>query len=101
MVKGLGVEKIIESKVNIFTEGDKICKVEDRWNGQLPEGPFKTVSELNLVTGLWHVQLCVYLCHSLTDFFFPQAMRNLNSVVVPAFVNVPKSEEEEAAKKQS
>jgi hypothetical protein len=30
-----------------------------------------------------------------------QAMRNLNSVVVPAFVSVPKSEEEEAAKKKA
>jgi hypothetical protein len=27
-----------------------------------------------------------------------QAFRNLNSVVVPAFVSVPKSEEEEAKK---
>ena len=29
---------------------------------------------------------------------FKQAFRNLNSVVVPAFVSVPKSEEEEAKK---
>jgi len=65
-VKGLGTEQTIASKVKIYHEGDKITKVEDRWNDQLPESAFM------------------------------KAMRNLNSVVVPAFVSVPKSEEEEA-----
>jgi len=69
-VKGLGTEQTIDSKIKIHYEGEKITKVEDRWNDQLPEGAFAN------------------------------AMRNLNSVVVPAFVGVPKSEEEEA-KKQS
>jgi len=68
-VKGLGTEQTIDSKVKIFTEGDKITRVEDRWNDELPEGAFKN------------------------------ALRNLNSVVVPAFVSVPQSEEEEAKKK--
>jgi len=67
-VKGLGTEQTIASKVKIFTKDDKITKVEDRWNDELPDSAFKN------------------------------AMRNLNSVVVPAFVSVPKSEEEEAKK---
>lgn len=44
-VKGIGSEQIIESKVSIFTrkEDGKIVKVEDRWNGNLPEGAFAKV----------------------------------------------------------
>lgn len=69
-VKGLGAEKVIESLVKIWSdESGSITKVEDRWNGNIPEGPIA------------------------------KAFRNLNSVTVPAFVSVPKSEEEEAGKK--
>jgi len=69
-VKGLGTEKIIESVVKIHTDAtrEKIVSVEDKWNGDLPEGPIA------------------------------KAFRNLNSVTVPAFVSVPKTEEEEARK---
>ncbi|KAH9216819.1 hypothetical protein DL95DRAFT_387331 [Leptodontidium sp. 2 PMI_412] len=68
-VKGLGSEKVVESVVRIFTEeggkeGEKIVGVEDRWNGRIPEGWVAT------------------------------ALRNLNSVVVPAFVSVPKNDGE-------
>jgi hypothetical protein len=35
-VKGLGTGHTIDSKVKIFTEGEKIKKVEDRWNDELP-----------------------------------------------------------------
>jgi len=69
-LKGLGTEQTIASKVKIHYDesSGKITKVEDRWNDELPDGAFKN------------------------------ALRNLNSVVVPAFVSVPKSEEEEAKK---
>ena len=64
-VKGLGTKKTIESKVQIFTQGDKITKVEDKWNGKLPESSFQ-------------------------DIF-----RKLNAVTVPKFVTVPKTDEED------
>jgi len=66
-VKGIGTEQVIESRVEIFTdaEGKMITELQDRWNGELPEGA---------VT---------------------KAFRNLNSVVVPAFIGVPKNEEED------
>lgn len=68
-VKGLGSEQTIDSKVKIFTEGEgdnlRIKRVEDRWNDDLKEGAFR------------------------------DAMKNLNSVVVPTLVSVPKSIEEE------
>lgn len=68
-IKGIGKEQTIESVVNIHTDGKgKILKVEDKWNNELPEGAFA------------------------------KAFRNLNSVVVPAFVSVPKNEEEDAKK---
>ncbi|KAF1984242.1 hypothetical protein K402DRAFT_395905 [Aulographum hederae CBS 113979] len=60
-VKGIGKEQTINSVVNIFTSEDgKITKVEDKWDGKLPEGAFSN------------------------------AMRQLNSVVVPKVVGVPK-----------
>jgi len=65
-VKGLGSEKVIESVIQIHTDaqGEKIVQVQDKWNGNLPEGAVAT------------------------------AFRNLNSVVVPAFVSVPKKDGE-------
>lgn len=68
-VKGLGSEQTIDSKVKIFTEGEgenmRVKRVEDRWDDDLKEGTFR------------------------------DAMKNLNSVVVPKLVSVPKSIEEE------
>jgi len=63
-LKGIGSEKVIESVVKIHTDekGESIVGVEDRWNGNIPEGAIAT------------------------------AFRNLNSVVVPAFVSIPKKD---------
>lgn len=74
VVKGIGKEQTIASKVKIWTEGEganmRIKRVEDRWDDQLPDSTFKN------------------------------ALRNLNSVIVPTLVSVPKSiEEEEAGQK--
>jgi hypothetical protein len=44
VVKGVGAEKVMESVVRIFTDGDRISKVEDRWNGNLPDGAVANVS---------------------------------------------------------
>ncbi|CAG8951896.1 hypothetical protein HYFRA_00005700 [Hymenoscyphus fraxineus] len=67
-IKGIGKEQTIESVVNIYTDaaGEKIVKVEDKWNGELPEGPFA------------------------------KAFRNLNAVTVPLIVSVPKNDAEDA-----
>jgi hypothetical protein len=43
VVKGVGKEQTISSVVKIYTKGDRIAKVEDRWNDQLPDGAFKNV----------------------------------------------------------
>ena len=58
VVKGIGKEQVIESVVRIFTEGERISKVEDRWNGKLPESAvadvscyFPLVVEVSLVGG--------------------------------------------------
>ena len=66
-LKGVGLEKVINSKINIYTNsvGNRITKVEDRWDGEIPEGAFA------------------------------KALRELNSRVVPKLVKVPVSEEED------
>jgi len=44
-VKGLGTEKTIESLVKIATdESGRITSVEDKWNGNIPEGAIANVS---------------------------------------------------------
>lgn len=54
-VKGLGKETTISSVVNIFTtaDGSKIEKVEDKWNGKLPDSSIADVSNV--------FQLCKFL----------------------------------------
>lgn len=65
-LKGIGKETTMQSVVNIYTTADgKIEKVEDKWDGKLPEGEFA------------------------------KAFRRLNAVTVPHLVSVPKSAEEE------
>lgn len=69
-VKGIGKEQTVQSIVNIHTSADgKIEKVEDKWDGELPEGAIA------------------------------KAFRRLNAVSVPHMVSVPKSAEEEQSKK--
>jgi hypothetical protein len=43
VVKGINKEQTIESKINIFHDNGKITKVEDKWDGKLPESAFKDV----------------------------------------------------------
>ncbi|MCJ1225880.1 hypothetical protein MMC12_002529 [Toensbergia leucococca] len=70
VVKGIGKEQTINSKIVIFYDKatGKITKLEDKWDGQLPDSTFKN------------------------------AFRKLNSVTVPKMVGVPKTDEEDAQK---
>ncbi|KAI9654250.1 MAG: hypothetical protein M1821_006778 [Bathelium mastoideum] len=69
VVKGIGKEQTISSVINIFTGADgKIDKVEDKWDGQLPDSGFRN------------------------------ALRKINAVSVPKMVGVPKNEEEDKAR---
>ncbi|OAL53830.1 hypothetical protein IQ07DRAFT_640858 [Pyrenochaeta sp. DS3sAY3a] len=66
-VKGINVEQTIQSVVAIHLDAEgKISKVEDKWNGKLPDGAISN------------------------------AFRHLNAVTVPLMINVPKNEEEDA-----
>ncbi|KAN0116861.1 hypothetical protein V8E51_002838 [Hyaloscypha variabilis] len=103
-VKGIGSEQVIESVVKIYTDeqGERITKVEDRWNGSIPEGAFAKVSLSQLCSPWWwgsRLGMLGFWGWSLVWWSRPwEAFRNLNSVVVPAFVSVPKSIEEEEGK---
>ncbi|KAL6712208.1 hypothetical protein ACN47E_000085 [Coniothyrium glycines] len=67
VIKGINKEQLIQSEVAIhLDEQGKIKKVEDKWNGKLPDGPISN------------------------------AFRHLNAFTVPKFVSVPKNAEEEA-----
>lgn len=68
VTKGISKEQTISSRINIFYDKDtgKITKVQDKWDGELPDSSFKN------------------------------AMRNLNSVSVPKMISVPKNDKEDA-----
>jgi hypothetical protein len=56
-VKGIGSEQTIESVVKIHTDekGERITKVEDKWNGEIPEGAFAKVGLSQLLSPGWLV----------------------------------------------
>lgn len=72
-VKGIGKEQRIDSVVKIWTERDggegSITKVEDKWNGEIPEGAFAKVSVLRKVVNpwwwVWTVENWIWWCWSL------------------------------------
>ncbi|KAL2056981.1 hypothetical protein ABVK25_002720 [Lepraria finkii] len=70
VVKGIGKEQTIDSKINIFYDKatGKITKLEDKWGGKLPDSSFQN------------------------------AFRKINAVTVPKMVGVPKNDEEDAAR---
>lgn len=54
VIKGIGKQQTINSIVNIATTPDgKISKVEDKWNGNLPESAFVNVSVEKILTFHW------------------------------------------------
>ncbi|KAF6829612.1 hypothetical protein CMUS01_08100 [Colletotrichum musicola] len=104
-VKGIKTEQTMESVVQIEVGDDgKIAKVSDRWNNELPDGAFSQVREAfgvsfskaawTVVGLLRQVGVAVFCRVSLWRPFW--ALRKLNAVSVPAFVKVPKNEEEDA-----
>ena len=44
VVKGVGSEKVVDSKILIYTEEGRIRMVQDKWDGSLPEGKVADVS---------------------------------------------------------
>ena len=57
VVKGIGKEQTIDSKINIFYDktSGKITKVEDKWDGKLPDSSFTNVSIEQLFSPWWWV----------------------------------------------
>ncbi|KAF1936959.1 hypothetical protein EJ02DRAFT_386453 [Clathrospora elynae] len=69
VIKGINKEQTIQSVVAIHLDGQgKIEKVEDKWDGKLPDGAIAN------------------------------AFRHLNAVIVPKIISVPKNDEEDAKK---
>ncbi|KAF2036508.1 hypothetical protein EK21DRAFT_105827 [Setomelanomma holmii] len=69
VIKGINKEQTVQSVVAIHLDDQgKISKVEDKWDGKLPDGAISN------------------------------AFRHLNAVTVPKIVSVPKNEEEDAKK---
>ena len=120
VVNGIGKEQTISSKINIFydKETGKITKVEDKWDGQLPDSSFQNVSVQQLFslwwwvhyyegwawwmwsfiweTRVWRSRFHLMLSGMIANGCVSQVFRQLNSVTVPTMVSVPKNDEEDA-----
>ena len=76
VVKGIGKEQTITSVINIFTnpDGSKIEKLEDKWDGSLPDSGFQNVIFPTPLTPRYRLGLandfahrhCVRLMHFLS-----------------------------------
>ena len=57
VIKGINKEQTIHSKVNIFYDDatGKITKVEDKWDGKLPESSIQNVSVEQVFSPWWWV----------------------------------------------
>lgn len=57
VTKGISKEQTISSRINIFYDKDtgKITKVQDKWDGELPDSSFKNVSTEQLLDPWWWV----------------------------------------------
>ncbi|TKA77950.1 hypothetical protein B0A49_03629 [Cryomyces minteri] len=89
VVKGIGKEQTISSIVNIFVDGQgKIQKVEDKWDGKLPESGIANVSLTSPYTWYRYAEGWAFWSWSL-------AFRRLNAVTVPKIIGVPKNKEED------
>lgn len=71
-VKGIGKETTIESVVAIHTSPDgKISKVEDRWNGSLPDSSIANVSSVSqLLSPVWWVNYWIAWGFWVWSFFW-------------------------------
>ena len=120
VIKGINKEQTIQSLVAIHTdEQGKISKVEDKWDGKLPEGSIANVSSsFDLLNPRWWLNYWISWGFWAWSFTwetrvwnvgvkprieidancYVQAFRHLNAATVPKFVNVPKNEEEDAKK---
>ncbi|KAK3068268.1 hypothetical protein LTR53_014311, partial [Teratosphaeriaceae sp. CCFEE 6253] len=111
VVKGLGTEKKISSKIQIWTDGDKIVKVADKslshtLTGVLREwiaarGINRTGEQLlrprqPIAVAPAHRAWVFYLWNFTWETTLWRAFRRLNAVTVPNLVSVPKNAEEDA-----
>ena len=87
VIKGVKSEKVINSIVSIHVNSEgKIEKVEDKWNGKLPEG---VISEVRAES----FYRCCLVVAELTAW--AQTFRKINAATAPKIVTVPKTEEED------
>ena len=57
VIKGIGKEQTVDSKINIAYDKatGKITKVEDKWDGKLPDSSFTNVSIEQLFSPWWYL----------------------------------------------
>ncbi|KAI9806034.1 MAG: hypothetical protein M1833_004441 [Piccolia ochrophora] len=98
VVKGIGKEQTIASEIYVFYDkaSGKIEKVQDKWDGNLPDSSIKNVSRSQLFSPWWWYHYYESWAFWLWSFTWQtrawQAFRRLNANTVPKVVSVPKSD---------
>jgi hypothetical protein len=92
-VKGIGSEQVIESVVKIHTDGsgERITQVEDRWNGNIPEGAFAKVGLSQLLSPFWWIhsfQILGFWCWSFVWWTRPWEVSGRSFLKLPPKVDV-------------
>jgi hypothetical protein len=61
VIKGIGKEQIISSVVTIQTtaDGSKIEKLQDKWNGELPDSSITNVSFSKAISPSWWINYVI------------------------------------------
>ncbi|CAO2655714.1 Nn.00g045170.m01.CDS01 [Neocucurbitaria sp. VM-36] len=102
VIKGINKEQTIQSVVAIHLDDQgKISKVEDKWDGKLPDGAISNVSFIfQLLSPFWWLNYWIAWAFWLWSFTWDtrgwKAFRHLNAITVPKMISVPKNEEEDA-----
>ena len=89
-IKAIGKEQIINSVITIATtaDGSKIEKVQDKWDGELPDSSIKNVSSIwQLFSPFWWLHYAegwAFWCWSWTWYTRPWMVRTFDEIHVDA-----------------
>lgn len=82
VVKGIGKEQTIQSVITIATnEQGKITKVEDKWDGKLPEGSISQVSLIQLFSPSWWAFYAYAWCFWLWSLVWETRVWNVRAAL--------------------
>lgn len=95
VIKGIGKEQTISSVINIYLNSQgKIEKVEDKWDGKLPDSAIANVSFSQLMSPWWllyHVEAWIFWLWSFVWYTRIWLVRGIDLFSLAVPINASKS----------